>query len=139
MNDVTPSTGVWQTINSFYDLRFGVAVGLACLVIGLALRSSKRFPNGGIWLALILLGAILSILIEPDAPKNVPTRAWITKNGMCGAIIGGLAWLFHKPLVVKLSALGKKWLGAEIENGGNTVEFRKDGTEKTTETKEKQP
>lgn len=132
---MTPSDSFWASLNSLYDLKYGILLGIALLVIGLALRSSKRFPNGGIWLALIALGAVISILLQPDAPSGSSSRAWNTKNALCGIAIGGLSWLFHKPLVVKLSAMGKKYLGAGIENGDDTIHFTQTPTTTTEDSK----
>lgn len=113
---------IWTFINSAYDMKSAALLGLACIGIGYALRGIKQYPNGAIPLTVIILAALGSVLLQPDAPTGISARAWNTKNALAGIGIGFLAWFFHRSLLRKIEdKLGMK---GDTNGNSNTVFFQ---------------
>lgn len=86
---------ITDTLGQLYGLPGYVLVYLLCLGLGFALKKSKWFPNEGIPLTIILVGAVFTCLIADPRGDTLPLRVWIVKNVVFGALIGIAAWATH--------------------------------------------
>lgn len=114
-----PLKAVLNTINQFYSLTDALMLAGAVIAIGYGLKGIKRFPNGAIPFTLIVLAALGSVLLQPDAPSGVSWKAWNTKNALCGLAVGFVAWRFHKGFLSKVDGWFSKWFGVKPDTGNS--------------------
>lgn len=87
-------------INSFYSAPGYVLVAATCIIFGYALRLVKKFPNEGIPFACVLIGMILTPLVdEAEGVTKATFRIWLLRNIMIGGIVGAIAWGAHKLII----------------------------------------
>lgn len=67
---------------------------IVCWVVGYLLRWIKRFPNDGIPIVVILMGAVVYPLIADDN-NEITLRVWLVRNVAIGFGLGFGAWLTH--------------------------------------------
>jgi len=86
----------------------GVAlIFIFCVFICKGLRTSK-FPNSGVWLVMLTIGALLNVVIA-DPNSNDPLnkvitsyRVWIAKTAIIGGIVGQAAQSSYMMVLRKL-------------------------------------
>lgn len=110
---------VVEMLNKLQGAPAIVLVALACLCAGWVLRLMKAFPNGGIPLAIILLGAILNPLLSDCRSSALPLRIWLVRSIVVGAIIGVATWVTHKLIISRLESK-IPWLGAALADSEKT-------------------
>ncbi len=79
-------------------------VFLLCIITCVTLTKFKRFPNDGIWLASVLLGGFVNVLIADPMSDTLTFRVWMVKNAVLGLIFGGAGAFTHAVLLKKLLA-----------------------------------
>jgi hypothetical protein len=82
-------------------------VVIGCIVIGYILRFVPAFPNNGIPLVVIIMGAMLYALMAPPPDALLTHRGWLLRNILVGLALGCLAWLVHNQALSRLEDWGK--------------------------------
>ena len=94
----------------------------ACIVIGYILRFIRSFPNDGIPVVVVLVGALAMILLAEPRAANMPVRAWVARHIIAGLILGLIAWLSHRLIIKRIEdyVTGQFPAVDRLLNGGST-------------------
>ena len=90
---------IFTHLGKLYGLPGYALITVLCVVITVCLERWKRFPNDGILLCIVLLGAVMNSVIADPISDALPFRIWLFKNAIVGAICGFAAWFSRRKLL----------------------------------------
>jgi hypothetical protein len=83
---------------------------ILCIGVTKGLRSLARFPNGGVWLSILLFGAVLNSLIADPTADNLGFRVWLVKNAVFGGIVGFVSLMAYNLILKRFG-----WFSGDAE------------------------
>lgn len=85
-------------------------VFLLCIGFTKGLRSLPKFPNGGVWLSILLFGSVLNSVIADPMADSLTLRVWLVKNATVGGIVGCAALVAYNLILKRFG-----WFSGDAE------------------------